>query len=203
MMAMAAEPRSVLIVDDTFDIRLLLRLALERFSTFRVVGEAADGRAGVDLAARLQPDVVLLDLAMPVMDGLQALPLVRQASPASCVVVLSGFNSRQLAAEVAALGGHGYIEKGVRPADLVARLIELCMAGPSRGPGPATSRRGLPAAADSGLPDPGRLENGQVPKELFDGLQLLSHELTTPLTAIGGFAGLLEEDWTTMPKEMV
>jgi CheY-like chemotaxis protein len=203
MMPMSPERRSVLIVDDTEDMRLLLRLALERAGAFTIVGEAGDGRTAVELAATLQPDAVLLDLAMPVMDGLQALPLVRQASPASCVVVLSGFNGRQLAAEAAALGAHGYIEKGVRPADLVARLWELCEMAGSPAPEPEASKRGPPPAGDPAVPDPARLQNGHLQPELFDWLALLCHELTTPLTAISGSGALLEEHWTTMEPEMV
>jgi len=191
---------SVLIVDDTLDIRWLLRLALDRDGSFEVVGEGGDGRAAVELAERLQPDAILLDLAMPVMDGLQALPLLRQVSPASRVVVLAGVNAGQLAGEAMALGAHGYIEKGTAPAELIARLSEVCCP-----PGPAGSeaeppRRTPPAPAGSG---PTGQPDGavSVPGVHSDWGALLVHELATPLTALIGFAQLLEDGWPVMPAE--
>jgi chemotaxis response regulator CheB len=66
----------VLIADDTADFRMLLRMALQRDALFEIVGEASDGSIAVDMAGDVDPDLVLLDLAMPVMDGLQALPLI-------------------------------------------------------------------------------------------------------------------------------
>ncbi|MET0997372.1 MAG: PAS domain-containing protein, partial [Marmoricola sp.] len=68
---------SVLVVDDAEDLRTLLRARMEAYRGLTVVGEAADGVAAVELASELQPDLVLLDLAMPRMDGLEALPLIR------------------------------------------------------------------------------------------------------------------------------
>ncbi|HZQ78292.1 MAG TPA: hybrid sensor histidine kinase/response regulator [Acidimicrobiia bacterium] len=192
---------SVLIVDDTRDIRWLLRLAIDREGTFEVAAEAGDGRAAVVLAQQLQPDAVLLDLAMPVMDGLEALPLIRAVSPASRVVILSGFNARQLADEALALGADGYIEKGIAPGELIARLKEFC-----GGPGPAT------ADGDGQQPPPpGPLEHpggraaqlrGIPASEFHDWLAVLFHELSTPLTAVIGFAGLLDETWDSLPPEI-
>jgi len=81
----AAAPRTrpvrVVIVDDTDDLRELLRLALSR-GGMEVVGEAGDGLAGIEAVRLEQPDVVLLDLSMPVMDGLEALPRIRHLVPA-------------------------------------------------------------------------------------------------------------------------
>ena len=70
----------VVLVDDTRDLRELMRLAMVR-GGFDVVGEAADGREGIEVCAQQQPDVVLLDLAMPVMDGIEALPGIREHCP--------------------------------------------------------------------------------------------------------------------------
>ena len=71
----------VLVVDDAEDLRMLLRARMETRNGLTVVGEAADGLAAVELASELQPDLVMLDLAMPRMDGLEALPLIRAAVP--------------------------------------------------------------------------------------------------------------------------
>ena len=103
----------VAIVDDTPDVRLLVRMSLELDPDIEVVAEAADGRAAIDIAARHHPEVMLLDLAMPVMDGMQALPHVVSASPDTAVVVLSGFGAATMAAEALAAGARGYVQKGV------------------------------------------------------------------------------------------
>lgn len=79
----------VLLVDDLPDIRLVMRLLLEADGRAEVVGEAADGVEAVRLATELRPDAVVLDLRMPGMDGVSALPLIRDASPGTVVVALS------------------------------------------------------------------------------------------------------------------
>ena len=79
----------VLLVDDLSDIRLVMRLLLEADGRAEVVGEAADGSEAVRLASELNPDAVVLDLRMPGMDGVSALPLIRAASPGTVVVALS------------------------------------------------------------------------------------------------------------------
>lgn len=116
---------TVVLADDTAGIRLLLKLALQADGRFLVLDEASDGAEAVEQVERLQPDLVLLDLAMPVMDGLQALPLIRERSPDSLVVVLSGFAAERMADEVFELGATDYIEKGIAPRALTDRLIAL------------------------------------------------------------------------------
>jgi PAS domain S-box-containing protein len=102
----------VLIVDDAEDIRMLLRMKLGRHENIEVVGEAVDGVDAVDQARELQPHLVLLDMAMPRMDGLQALPLIRAAVPDVRVIVLSGFNQGTLEKEALAAGADRYVVKG-------------------------------------------------------------------------------------------
>lgn len=100
----------VVIADDVEDIRLLVRVALTSSGAFDVVAEAADGEEVVDLTREHQPDLVVLDLSMPRMDGLEALPHILRAAPAARVVVLSGHDGR----EVRAAALHQLI--GTRPA---------------------------------------------------------------------------------------
>ena len=102
----------VLIVDDTDDFRALIRIVLERTGDFVVVGEAGDGQQALDLAPALKPDVVLLDIAMPVMDGLQTLPEIRKICEEAAVVMLSGFSASKMRLQSVALGADGYLEKG-------------------------------------------------------------------------------------------
>ncbi len=116
-------PMSVVLIDDSADLRLLMRLAIEQSAQFELVAEAADGRAGVEAARGSQPDLVLLDIAMPVMDGLQALTLIREECPAAIVVVLSSFgNASGLPKQAAALGAHGFVRKGGSAARLLDEL---------------------------------------------------------------------------------
>jgi len=118
----------VLLADDAPDIRLLLRMGLESETgnRFEVVGEATNGREAVDLASDTRPDAVILDMAMPVMDGLEAIPLIREASPKTKIIVLSGFEANQLADRALALGASAYLEKGVAMVGLGAEIWDIC-----------------------------------------------------------------------------
>lgn len=112
----------LLLVDDVEDLRFLTKLALRREQDLVVVGEAGDGRQAIELAQSLQPDLVLLDLSMPVMDGLEALPHLRRVAPDAIIFILSGFEASRLEATARGLGAHGYIEKGQHPRELVATI---------------------------------------------------------------------------------
>jgi len=105
--------RRILIVDDFEVVRKLLRQQLETAGAYEVVGEAADGEEAVRMATALQPNIVLLDLAMPRMDGLQALPLIRAAVSGVRVIVLSGFDKGTMAEKALAAGASHYVEKGL------------------------------------------------------------------------------------------
>ena len=118
-------PIRVVLIDDSAEIREVLRLALHRGEEFTVVAEAADGRAGLAAVDAHQPDLVLLDIAMPVMDGLQALPLIRRASPPSIVVILTGYPECSIVLSALELGAHGFIRKGGSMPDLLAHIREV------------------------------------------------------------------------------
>jgi DNA-binding NarL/FixJ family response regulator len=115
----------VLVVDDAANLRELLTILLDVEDDFEVVGTAADGEQAIVAAERLQPDIVLLDLAMPVMDGLQALPQLREHVPAARIVIFSGFEHAALAAQALDAGADAYIEKGTSVTQLVAQLRQL------------------------------------------------------------------------------
>lgn len=119
-------PIRVVLVDDTEEIRRLLRMTLEVDGRFRIIDEAADGVTAVRIASEKQPDAVILDLAMPVMDGLQAIPEIRKGAPDAKILVLSGFDARQMTYEAMARGAHGYVEKGGDLNDLATMLVSLC-----------------------------------------------------------------------------
>jgi DNA-binding NarL/FixJ family response regulator len=111
---------TVLLVDDDSDVRAVLTALLRNDGTFEIVGSAPDGAAGISVAAHEHPDVVLLDLSMPVMDGMTALQEIRRVSPESSVIVLSAFGSDQTVAAAMNAGASGFLHKG---ADMAQRLV--------------------------------------------------------------------------------
>ena len=108
----------VLLCDDSPQIRELVRIVLELEGN-EVVSEAENGREAVDEAERLQPDVILLDLSMPVMDGLEALPEIKRVAPEARIIVLSGFDNDRLVSQALALGADHYVPKGGDPDEIV------------------------------------------------------------------------------------
>lgn len=119
------DPATIVLADDSRDVRAIARRHLERHDRFDVVGEAADGRDAVAVVAELQPDVVLLDLRMPRMDGLEALPQILTRSPGTMVAALSAMESDLMADAARARGAFAYIEKNELDADLGERLWRL------------------------------------------------------------------------------
>jgi DNA-binding NarL/FixJ family response regulator len=108
----------VLLCDDLQQVRLLLRTEMSLESDLAIVGEATNGAEAIELARESQPDVVVLDLTMPVMDGLEALPRIRAAAPKARVIMLSAHGSEMRARAVAA-GASRYIEKTATTREIV------------------------------------------------------------------------------------
>ena len=170
----------VVLADDTPDVRLLLRLALERTGDFEIVGEARDGREAVALATELQPDALVLDLAMPNMDGLEALPEIKEHAPETKVLVLSGLDASEMSAEAHRKGADAYLEKGASTPDIIDTLDTLCAlerASSRQAPVPPVPRREEPIYG-------------------------LVHEMSTPVTAIAGFADAIEHAVTEPSPEL-
>jgi CheY-like chemotaxis protein len=114
---------SVLVVDDSADLRELISMVIERHpGGWEVVATAGEGEEAVQEAKNAQPDLVLLDIAMPVMDGMQALPLIREACPKAVVVMLSGYPFATAGQGALNAGAHGYLEKSDLVKSLVPRL---------------------------------------------------------------------------------
>lgn len=101
----------ILIADDHLIIRQGLRLILETETDFELIGEASDGNEAVSLCKKLKPDVVLMDLRMPNMDGLTAIEKLRAEQPNSAVVILTTFNEDELMLRGLQAGAHGYLLK--------------------------------------------------------------------------------------------
>jgi DNA-binding NarL/FixJ family response regulator len=107
-----ARPISIFLVDDVPELRELIRLGMQEDPGFEVVGEAGDGRTALEGIAETRPAAVLLDLSMPDMDGMQAIPEIRSFDPEVAIIVLSGFSADRMAAPVRERGADGYVEKG-------------------------------------------------------------------------------------------
>ena len=109
----------ILIADDHFVVRQGLAALLAPRNGMEVVGEAATGREAVDRARYLQPDVILMDMMMPEMDGPEAIALIKQENPAARILVLTSFGeSKQISAAIQA-GALGYLLKDSSPDDLL------------------------------------------------------------------------------------
>jgi DNA-binding NarL/FixJ family response regulator len=113
----------VLICDDDAPMRAMLRATVALRPALRVVGEAADGAEAIVEAKRLQPNVILLDLAMPEKTGLDAVVELGQVAPAAKIIVLSGFSVASIGEEAIALGAVLYLQKGASP-DAINDAIE-------------------------------------------------------------------------------
>jgi DNA-binding NarL/FixJ family response regulator len=122
---MTDAPFRTVLADDVFDLRFMVKLALERSGRFVVVAEAENGDEAVEMAREHQPDLVLLDVSMPVKDGLEALPDIRKVSPAAKIVMLSGFEAARLASTALEAGASAYLEKGIPPRELVDELLKV------------------------------------------------------------------------------
>ena len=111
-------PISVFLVDDVPELRELIRFGMEEDAEFEVVGEAGDGRTALEGISATHPAAVLLDLSMPDMDGLEAIPEIRRIEPGIAIIVLSGFSADRMARAAEERGADGYVEKGTPIAEL-------------------------------------------------------------------------------------
>jgi two-component system chemotaxis response regulator CheY len=112
---------SVLVVDDDSMMRKMLRLTLLS-ENYQVIGEAANGKSAIELCARLKPELVLLDINMPVMDGLQALEEIRKVSPATMVMMVSAESTMDRVSEAIKKGAAGFVVKPLNAATVLDRI---------------------------------------------------------------------------------
>ncbi len=152
-------------VDDAREVRLLVKHQLAASGCFTVIGEGADGRDAIELARRHRPEVLLLDISMPEMDGLEALPHICAASPETVVVMYTGFDEGGLAARAEALGAAALIEKSLDIADLPDRLRAIQRAAPTpAAPAPPEPGPGVAPVPDGVVLD----EHVERFREIFD-----------------------------------
>lgn len=141
----------ILLVDDHAVLRSGLRMLLEAQADLEVVGEAGDGETAVALAGELQPDVVLLDLTLPGMSGIEAARRIRAAAPAAKIIVLTMHDDRGYLAEALKAGVSGYVLKKAADTELLSAIRAvhasnvLVFSGVTLG-GPAEAPSKAPAA---------------------------------------------------------
>jgi DNA-binding NarL/FixJ family response regulator len=119
---------TALIVDDHEVVREGLRLSLSRAPHIRIVGEASDGASAIELALRRKPDVVIMDVRMPGMDGLEATRSLTDQAPESKVLIFTAYSERSLLGRALDSGANGYILKEA-PHETLVRAIEKVAAG--------------------------------------------------------------------------
>jgi DNA-binding NarL/FixJ family response regulator len=151
----------VLLVDDQRLMREGLRILLELESGLEIVGEAADGQAALEAYADLLPDVVLMDVRMPGMDGVEATWRLRERWPEARVIILTTFDDDEYVFEGLRAGARGYLLKDVSGHDLAEAVRAVAAGGALIEPSVARrvvaefARMAPPArAADAGLPEP-------------------------------------------------
>jgi DNA-binding NarL/FixJ family response regulator len=117
----------IVLCDDHAAFRQVISIVLGLEADLEIVGEAADGREAIALVDELRPDVLVLDIAMPVMDGLEALEHLQAASPDTRVVMLTAVASSSIRSRALEGGAIAFIEKGADIEDVVAQIRNVCL----------------------------------------------------------------------------
>jgi two-component system, NarL family, response regulator NreC len=139
----ARAPLRIIVVDDHGIVREGLIALLDRQEDMKVVGSAATGRAAVEAAERLEPDVIIMDLAMPDLNGIEATQRILSTRPATSIIALSASHTSEHVSRALRAGARGYVVKDARGTELVDAVRTVCAgkryfsqhASPGPGPG--------------------------------------------------------------------
>lgn len=125
----AGRPVRVLLADDHELVRDGIRARLQKVSDLEVVGEATNGRDAVSLAMELNPDVLLMDVSMPVMNGLEAATEIRRIRPDIAVLILSVYDNPEYVRGVVQAGARGYILKDISATEMITAITSVASGG--------------------------------------------------------------------------
>ena len=175
------DPIAVILVDDQPLLRKGFRMVLEEEDGIAVVGEASDGAAAIDLAGRCHPDVVVMDVRMPGIDGIEATRRIIAAEPRSRILILTTFDLDEYAFGALRHGASGFILKDVLPSEFVKAVRSVAEGDAVIAPG--VTRRLLDAFAHH-IPDPQRPRGSAHPE--LDQLTTREREILTELA--GGYS---------------
>ncbi|MEN6462553.1 MAG: response regulator [Syntrophomonas sp.] len=117
-------PIRVMAVDDSPITRKMIKKALEP-EGFNIVGEAGNGKDAVELYSRIQPDVITMDVTMPIMDGLDAAFAIKQINPKQRIIMLSAMGDNDIMAEAKSKGINDFCSKPFKPQDMVERVLKV------------------------------------------------------------------------------
>ena len=123
-----ADAIEVMVVDDEPEVRFMLRMYLPRLGRLAVEREASNGAEAVELVQQRCPEAVLLDIGMPVMNGIEATWQIREICPHTKIIVFSAFTAESLQQEAIARGADLYLEKTTPPKEIAAAVERLCRA---------------------------------------------------------------------------
>jgi DNA-binding NarL/FixJ family response regulator len=172
-----ADPIRILLVDDQRLMREGLRILLELETDLEIIGEAVDGQAALEAYAGLQPDVVLMDVRMPGMDGVEATWRLRERWPEARIIILTTFDDDEYVFEGLRAGARGYLLKDVSGHDLAEAVRTVAAGGALIEPSVARkvvaefARMAPPArASDAGLPEPLSDREREILRLLAQGL---------------------------------
>ena len=122
-------PSRILIVDDHDVVRQGVRSFLASRPDWEVCGEAADGQPAIDAVAALKPDLVILDITMPHMSGLEAAPQIARMAPATRILIFTMHESQRMEFDVREAGAHGFVQKSQAARDLITAVESLLSGG--------------------------------------------------------------------------
>jgi signal transduction histidine kinase len=188
----------VALVDDAPEVRQSLASALGQLTQIEIVGHAADGVEAIELVERERPQVVIMDLKMPRMDGIAATRHVVSRLPDTAVLVLSAYGDESLVIEALMAGARGYLLKGTRATELAEAIVSAA-GGQARIAGPVT-RPVLERLVDAlareretrQAAEEARLASERLSHRQQQFVTMAAHELRTPVTALIGSLATLE-----------
>jgi signal transduction histidine kinase len=191
----------VLLVDDHAPIRRGIRQLLELKTDYEIVGEGANGMEAITQVDHLVPDIVLMDMNMPVLNGVEATRAIKERHPEVKVLALTAFGEMPLVAAMVKAGAAGYLLKGGPPAELIDSIEAV-----ARGQGALdkeVTRGVMDDAAQLYQKEQERAARlAELDRMKSEFVSVVSHELRTPLTTIKGGAATLRRGWDSLDEDV-